>query len=219
MAYGPPPQQPGAWQQQPQNQPWQQSGRDWQQPSPQSWQQPPAGQPGPGQPGSGQPGPGQAGLGQSGFGQPGGQAWQQQQPPAGAVQSGWQSAPPAAAPPTTAPPEPEHYGEIGYDEMTWALMAYIGQFLVSVIAPAVVYLGKARHPFVRRHAAQGLNMGIASAAVWALGGLISLMFPAILWLLVLFSGVVMGFLVYAARAANRGEFRQVPVFIAWPLIK
>ncbi|RFU42495.1 DUF4870 domain-containing protein [Actinomadura logoneensis] len=103
--------------------------------------------------------------------------------------------------------------------MTWALMAYIGQFLVAVIAPAAVYLGKARHPFVRRHAAQGLNMGIAGAAVWAVGGLVSLMFPAILWLLVLFSAVIMGFLVYAARAANRGEFRRVPAVIAWPLIK
>ncbi|WP_026411926.1 DUF4870 domain-containing protein [Actinomadura oligospora] len=193
MAYGPPPQQPGAWQQ-PQNQQWQQGGRNWQQPSPQSWQQPPAGQ-------------------------PAAQGWQQ--PPAGAVQGGpqggWQAAPPAALP--AAAPEPEHYGEIGYDEMTWALMAYIGQFLVAVIAPAVVYLGRARHPFVRRHAAQGLNMGIAGAAVWAVGGLVSLALPAILWLLVLFSAVIMGFLVYAARAANRGEFRRVPAFIAWPLIK
>ncbi|MEV5571434.1 DUF4870 domain-containing protein [Spirillospora sp. NPDC052269] len=208
MAYGPPPQQPGAWQQpqnQPQNQQWQQGGRDWQQPSPQSWQQPQGGQQSAGQNWQ-QPQGGQ---------QPAGQGWQQ--PPAGAVQGGpqggWQGAPPAAA------PEPEHYGEIGYDETTWALMAYIGQFLVAVVAPAVVYLGKARHPFVRRHAAQGLNMGIAGAAVWAVGGLISLVFPAILWLLVLFSAVVMVFLVYAARAANRGEFRQVPAVIAWPLIK
>lgn len=197
MAYGPPPQQPGPWQQ-PQNaQQWQQGGRDWQQPSPQSWQQPPAGQ---------------------GVQQPGGQGWQQQQqqqPPAGAVQGAWQG---GGAPPSAAP-QPENYGEIGYDETTWALMAYVGQFLVAAVAPAVVYLGKARHPFVRRHAAQGLNMGIAGAAVWAVGGLVSLVFPAILWLLVLFSGVVMFFLVYAARAANRGEFRAVPPVIAWPLIK
>ncbi|MEV4251945.1 DUF4870 domain-containing protein [Spirillospora sp. NPDC049652] len=210
MAYGPPPQQPGPWQQQPQRgQQWQQGG----QPSPQSWQQPPAGQ-GYQQP-SGQnyqpAGQGYQPSGQ-GYQQPSGQGWQQQ-PPAGAVQGGWQGAPPAAA------PEPEHYGEIGPDEMTWALMAYIGQFLVAAVAPAVVYLGKARHPFVRRHAAQGLNMGIAGVAVWAVGGLVSLLFPAILWLLVLFSAVVMGFLVYAARAANRGEFRRVPAFIAWPLIK
>ncbi|MCP2338802.1 DUF4870 domain-containing protein [Actinomadura rupiterrae] len=203
MAYGPPPQQPGPWQQ-PQNaQQWQQGGRDWQQPSPQSWQQPPAGQ-------GYQPPPGQGYQQQP----PAGQGWQQ--PPAGA-QGGWQGAPPANAP---APaPEPENYGEIGYDETTWALMAYIGQFLVTIVAPAVVYLGKARHPFVRRHAAQGLNMGIASVAVWAVGGLISLLLPAVLWVLVLFSAVEMVFLVYAARAANRGEFRRVPPFIAWPLVK
>ncbi|MFC4906530.1 DUF4870 domain-containing protein [Actinomadura gamaensis] len=210
MAYGPPPQQPGPWQQPRPAQQWQQGGRDWQQPSPQSWQQPPGGQ-GHQPPG----GPGYQQPPNPGYQQPAGQGWQQ--PPAGSGQGGWQGAPPAA-PPASAP-EPAHYGDVSYDEMTWALMAYIGQFLVTVIAPAVVYLGRARHPFVRRHAAQGLNMGIAAVAVWAVGGLISLALPAILWLLVLFSAVVMVFLVYAARAANRGEFRKVPPFIAWPLIK
>ncbi|WP_067791921.1 DUF4870 domain-containing protein [Actinomadura formosensis] len=98
-------------------------------------------------------------------------------------------------------------------------MAYVGQFLVGVIAPAIVYLGKARSPFVRRHAAQGLNMGIAATAVWIVGGLLSLAVEAFIWVPVLFTAAVMVFLVFAGRAANRGEFRRVPAVVAWPLLK
>ena len=150
---------------------------------------------------------------QSPWQQPG-PAWQQpQQPP----QPGgaWQQ--PAQGRGTT--PMPGHYGPVSDDEKTWSLMAYLGQFLVGAIAPAIVYLGKARSPFVRRHAAQGLNMGIAAIAVWIVGGLLALAVDVLIWVPLLFTAAVLFFLVYAARAANRGEFRTVPVVVAWPIVK
>lgn len=201
MAYGPPPspgqgQQPG-WQQQPQQPqqqpPWQQPGNLWQQ-QPQQQQSPQQ--------------------------QPGG-AWQQQpqQPPPQAQQ-------PQVQPQQVQPQQgggtvqmPGHFGPVSDDDKTWSLMAYVGQFLVGAIAPAIVLVGKGRSPFVRKHAAQGLNMGLASVAVWFVFGLLSLAVEALIWVPLLFTAVVMFFLVYAGRAANRGEFRRVPAAVAWPLLK
>lgn len=133
--------------------------------------------------------------------QPQGAAWQQQAQGRGTAQM------------------PGHHGPVSDDDKTWSLMAYVGQFLVGAIAPAVVYLGKARSPFVRRHAAQGLNMGLAAIAVWIVGGLLSLAVEVFIWVPLLFTAVVMFFLVYAGRAANRGEFRRVPSAVAWPIVK
>ncbi|MBW8483555.1 DUF4870 domain-containing protein [Actinomadura parmotrematis] len=157
---------------------------------------------------------------------PGG--WQQpQQPPAwqqqhdqyrrqGAPQQGgWQQQPPQPQ----RPPAPQHYGPATEDDRSWALMSYIGQFVAGAIAPAVVYLGRARTPFVRRHAAQALNMGIASVAVWVVGLLLMLLMEQLILVAVLYTAVMFAALVWAARAANRGEFRQVPAVLAWPLVK
>lgn len=118
---------------------------------------------------------------------------------------GWQHQPPM--------------GPTSSDDTTWALMAYVGQFLVGAIAPMVVLFGKGRSPFVRRHAAQGLNMGLAAVVVWLVGGLIALKFYPVIWVPLGFTAAVMFYLVYAGRAANRGEFRRVPAFVAWPLLK
>ncbi|MGI5168404.1 DUF4870 domain-containing protein [Spirillospora sp. CA-253888] len=138
-------------------------------------------------------------------------AWQQPPPP----QGGWQQPPPS---PGTAP-MPGHHGPVSDDDKTWALMAYVGQFMIALFAPAIVYVRKGRSPFVRRHAAQGLNMGIASVAVWTVGMLLQMLFEPLIWLPLAFTAAIVFFLVWAARAANRGEFRQVPVFLAWPLVK
>ncbi|MFC6881122.1 MULTISPECIES: DUF4870 domain-containing protein [Actinomadura] len=174
----------------------QQPGRQQQSP----WQQP-------AQPQQGQPGwNGQ--QGQPGWQQPGpSSAWQQ---PSGAYapQGGRNTA-----------QMPGGSGPVDHDDTTWSLMAYVGQFLVGAIAPAIVYFGKARSPFVRRHAAQGLNMGLAAIAVWFVGGLLSLAAEVLIWVPLGFTAAVMFFLVYAARAANRGEFRSVPKVVAWPLLK
>ncbi|TDD76505.1 DUF4870 domain-containing protein [Actinomadura darangshiensis] len=151
--------------------------------------------------------------------QPGNSAWQQPQhgqPQQAQPGPGWQQQQPQGG--GTAQ-MPGHFGPVSDDEKTWSLMAYVGQFLVGAIAPGVVYLGKARSPFVRKHAAQGLNMGIAAIAVWIVGGLLSLAVDFFIWVPLLFTAVVMFFLVYAGRAANRGEFRRVPAVVAWPLLK
>ena len=193
MAYGPPP-SPGQgqqpdWQQQA---PWQQPGNLWQHQPQQQPQQPQQQQPG---------GPGWQQQPQQ---QPGGPAWQQQpqqQPQGGTAEM------------------PGHFGPVADDERTWSLMAYVGQFLIGAAAPAIVLVGKGRSPFVRGHAAQGLNMGLASIAVWFVFGLLSLVAEVLIWVPLLFTAVVMFFLVYAGRAANRGEFRRVPAAVAWPLLK
>ncbi|OLT28961.1 hypothetical protein BJF79_10675 [Actinomadura sp. CNU-125] len=159
-----------------------------------------------------------------GQGQPGQAPWQQ---PGNNWQQGTQQ-PPGAPPPGPRPypgqpprtrPLPGHYGPVGDDERTWSLMAYVGQFLLGAIAPAIVYLGKPRSAFARRHAAQGLNMGLAALAVWIVGGLLSMAVGVLIWVPLAFTAVVMFFLVYAGRAANRGEFRRVPSVVAWPLIR
>ncbi|RFS85903.1 DUF4870 domain-containing protein [Actinomadura spongiicola] len=138
---------------------------------------------------------------------------------------GWQQPPQPQGGGTVQMPEQQfgqqfgQQGPVSNDERTWSLMAYVGQFLVGAIAPAVVYLGKARTPFVRKHAVQGLNMALAAIAVWIVGGLLSLAVDVLIWVPLLFTAVVMFFLVYAGRAANRGEFRRVPAVVAWPLLK
>ncbi|TDB85376.1 DUF4870 domain-containing protein [Actinomadura sp. KC216] len=138
-----------------------------------------------------------------------------QQQPGGGAPGGWQQQPQGGH---TAQ-IPGHFGPVTDDERTWSLMAYVGQFLVSAIAPAIVYVGKARSPFARKHAVQGLNMSLASIAVWFVFGLLSLAIEVLIWVPLLFTAVVMFFLVYAGRAANRGEFRRVPSAVAWPLLK
>ncbi|MER7545824.1 DUF4870 domain-containing protein [Actinomadura sp.] len=114
---------------------------------------------------------------------------------------------------------PGHYGPVSHDDRTWSLMAYVGQFLVGAVAPAIVFFGKPGSPFVRRHAAQGLNMGIAAITVWFVFGPLSLLVDFFIWVPLLFTAAVMFFLVYAGRAANRGEFRRVPAVVAWPILK
>lgn len=166
-------------------------------------------------PGQGQPGSAWQQPQQTPWQQPGNNAWQQSPQPQQQHNAAWQQ--PQQGGGTVQ--IPGHYGPVSDDDKTWSLMAYVGQFLVGVIAPVIVYLGKAQSPFVRRHAAQGLNMGIAATAVWIVGGLLSLAVEVLIWVPVLFTAAVMVFLVFAGRAANRGEFRRVPAVVAWPLLK
>ncbi|TDB96544.1 DUF4870 domain-containing protein [Actinomadura sp. 7K534] len=167
------------------------------------------------------PSPGQGQPQQAPWQQPG-NLWQQPQQPHQAPQQPHQQPGPAWQQPQpggSTAQMPGNYGPVSDDEKTWSLMAYVGQFLVGAIAPAIVYVGKARSPFVRRHAVQGLNMGIAAIAVWFVAGLLSLAVEVLIWVPLLFTAAVMFFLVFAARAANRGEFRRVPPAVAWPLLK
>ena len=130
--------------------------------------------------------------------------------------------PPAGhRPPQTLqlPPGYRHVGPPTHDDRTWALSAYLGQFLLAFVAPGIVYLVKARSPFVRRHAAQGLNFGLTAAAVWLVGSLLALGSLTLLWFPALFSLLSLAFLIKAAMAANQGAWYQAPRFVAWPLVK
>ncbi|REE99289.1 DUF4870 domain-containing protein [Thermomonospora umbrina] len=180
------------------------------------------------------PGPGR----QPGYGQQG--PWQQQ-PPAGPYgpNPGYgpqgpgpqpQGPPPAPQGPQGPQPGPQGYGLGGptrqaplgpptQDEQNWALMAYLGQFLASAIAPGVILVVKGRSPFVRRHAVQGLNMAIGAVAVWVVGILLIQFMDALAVLPLGYTALVMYFLVRASIAVNRGEFTRVPGFVAWPLLK
>jgi uncharacterized membrane protein len=165
-----------------------------------------------------QPGPWQQPPQQQQWQQPHQQAPQQwQQSP---QQQGWQQPPPQQQPGwQPQPPPPVDQGPADAHELNWALMAYIGQFVIGALAPAIVYFGRIRSPFVRRHAAQGLNMGVAGAVVWIVGLLLSQLIGILVWIPVIFTAALFVFLVYAGRAANKGEFRRVPAVLAWPLLK
>jgi uncharacterized Tic20 family protein len=117
------------------------------------------------------------------------------------------------------PPDYRHAGPPSHDDRTWALGAYLGQFIIGIVAPGIVYLVKGRSPFVRRHAAQGLNLGITSIGVWLAGGLLSLITFKLLWIPAIFSLVSLAFLIKAAMAANRSDWYRMPKFVAWPLVK
>jgi uncharacterized membrane protein len=140
-------------------------------------------------------------------------------PPPGPAPGQYGPPQPAPAPQQGPPPRGPLPGPSSGDDTTWALMAYVGQFLIGAVAPTIVFFGKGRSPFVRWHAAQGLNMGLAAIAVWLVGGLISLAVDPFIWVPLVFTAAVMFYLVYAGRAANRGEYRRVPSPIAWPLLK
>jgi uncharacterized Tic20 family protein len=106
-------------------------------------------------------------------------------------------------------------------DTSWALMAYLGQFLVGVIAPVVVYMVKHRSSrFLAFHTTQALNVAVAAMIVavpfFLLGAFVSDVFFAP-WLI--YVGVVMFFLVKAGQAVTRAERYDIPTFVAWPLLK
>ncbi|HEY6478800.1 MAG TPA: DUF4870 domain-containing protein [Streptosporangiaceae bacterium] len=113
------------------------------------------------------------------------------------------------------------------DDRTWVMLGYLLTFVGGFFAPLVVYLVKKdQSPFVRHHAAQGLNLAltwgiysiglfvlaiVAAAASHGLGLLLFLLyFPLGITFCV--------FLIVAAVAANRFEFYRVPAWACLPLV-
>jgi uncharacterized membrane protein len=109
--------------------------------------------------------------------------------------------------------------EPSQSDLTWALMAYLGMFVLSVIAPAIVLLGRPGSRFVRRHAVQALNLGLSVLAVWVAGLLLSMAASVAIWLPILFTVAATVSLIRAAMAANRMDFHAVPVALAWPMVR
>lgn len=108
-------------------------------------------------------------------------------------------------------------------------VSYLGVILLGPVVPLAIYLTR-RHtsPFVRRHAAQALNLAltwllyaISGAIVGALlnfdntRAALGVMVP----LAVAGWGVMLAQLVPAAATASRGGFRQIPAWACTPMVK
>jgi uncharacterized Tic20 family protein len=195
-----------------------------------------------GQPQYGPPPHGQP-YGQQHYGQqPYGQQHYGQQPygqqPYGQQYGGQQYGAAYAPPPGQGYQQPGYQGAVqgmpGYypqqsqsDDRTWAMLAYLLNFVAGIIAPLVIYLVKRdRSPFVRFHAAQSLNLSITCAIysislfVLALvAGAVSHGLGFLLVLLYFPLGVI--FVIYvimAAVAANRYENYQAPSWLCLKLV-
>lgn len=145
--------------------------------------------------------------------------------------------PPAYPMPYGGPPMPPAYGGYGPppgmagpgitapDDSTWALMAYVGQFIIGFIAPLIVYLSrKDQSPFVRAHAVQALNLAITSFIVVFGGmviGFVTVFFGFIVTLpVMLVYGVAhLIYLILAAIKAGQSQPYQIPTWLCWPMIR
>src|SRR5512139_299245 len=114
-----------------------------------------------------------------------------------------------------APSAPTPDGRPSHNDRSWALMAYLGQLFVGFVAPGIVYLARGRSPFVRAHAAQGLNLGIAMTVGWVVGWLLSSLATSILWVPVGYTALGIFFMIKSAMAANQGGWYRSPAVMAW----
>lgn len=145
--------------------------------------------------------------------------------------------PPYPPPPGYGPYPPPYgvqpYGAPGYpqngitssEDTTWAMLAYLGQFLISFIAPLIVYVArKDQSPFCRFHGAQALNLAITDFIVVIGGiilGLVTLGFGFIITFPAMLVYGITGFvyLIIATVKANQGEMYVIPKWLAWPMVK
>jgi uncharacterized Tic20 family protein len=147
-------------------------------------------------------------------------------PPPGYQQPGY---PPAGYQPAPGAPGgwPQPPGVPVSDDRTWAMLGYLLTFVGGFLAPLIVYLVKKdQSPFVRYHAAQGLNLALTSA-IYSIGlFVLALVAGAVshglgLLLVLLYFPLGIAFIVYlivAAVAANRFELYRVPAWACLPLV-
>jgi uncharacterized Tic20 family protein len=138
--------------------------------------------------------------------------------------------PPYGPPPYGPPPQyPQQQGITSPDDHTWSLMAYVGQLVVGIIAPLIVYFSrKDESPFVRFHGAQALNLALTYLLVFlaAIGiGVVSylagqpiILVPAFL-LIFVFAILHFIFLIVGAVKAGRREMYRLPAFVCWPMVR
>jgi Domain of unknown function (DUF4870) len=111
----------------------------------------------------------------------------------------------------------------------WATACYLGAIFFWLLAPLVIYLAWGKKSiFIRSHAAQAFNL-TATATLFAvsgaiIGGLLSLDSPKAALFIVgplLFAlwVVVLRYLIQAASAASRGNFRELPSWICVPMLQ
>ncbi|MQY02745.1 DUF4870 domain-containing protein [Actinomadura macrotermitis] len=105
------------------------------------------------------------------------------------------------------------------DERTWGLLCHLGQFLVGLLAPLIVYLTKKdESPFLRHHGAQGLNFAVTQLVYFVVNFILIFLIIGIFTMIALAIAQVV-FLILAAVAANRGEWYTFPSFMAWPMFR
>jgi hypothetical protein len=107
------------------------------------------------------------------------------------------------------------------------MLGYLLTFVGGFIAPLIVYLAKKdQSPFVRHHAAQGLNLAL-TWAIYSIGLFVLAIVAAavshglglLLFLLYFPLGIsFFVFLIVAAVAANRFELYRVPAWACLPLV-
>ncbi len=130
----------------------------------------------------------------------------------------------ASQPSRALPPGPPRQ-----QEQTLSVLCYLGAIFLGPVPPLIVYLRRRRDsPFVRRHAAQALNValtwllyavsGAIAGALLALSSVnttLAIMVPvtAAAWLIMLAQ------LIRGAVTASRGGFREMPAWICSPLVR
>jgi uncharacterized Tic20 family protein len=116
-------------------------------------------------------------------------------------------------------PTAEVVPDISEHARRWAMLSYLGVPFLNLVLPLGIYLAKRRTPFVRVHAAQALNVSITvllyNISALILSGLLALdTIEVAVWIVApLLAGVwlaALAYLVLAAAAAGRGEYRQIP---------
>ena len=108
------------------------------------------------------------------------------------------------------------------------MVAYLGAPFLSFLPPLAVYLTMRRSPFVRRHAAQALNLSITvllyNISALILGGLLALDTVQVALLIVtpLVAGtwlVALVHLIRAAIAADVGGYYEIPGWMCATLVR
>jgi uncharacterized membrane protein len=121
---------------------------------------------------------------------------------------------------TRQPPEAEE---------RWAALSYLGAIFLVPVIPLTVYLARRHRPaFLRSHLVQALNAAL-TCLLWALSGtiigaLLAFNSPGDALLIMVPVGVIgwlimLTYLVRAAAAASRGQFRQLPTWICTPMVR
>jgi hypothetical protein len=111
----------------------------------------------------------------------------------------------------------------------WAALSYLGAIFLGPVIPLAVYLARGRRSaFLHSHLVQALNAAL-TCLLWALSGAITgalLAFnnPGDALLIMVPAGVIgwlimLTYLVRAAAAASRGQFRQLPSWICTPMVR
>ena len=109
-----------------------------------------------------------------------------------------------------------------------AALGYFGVIFLGPVVPLVLYLTRRTSPFVRRHAAQALNValtfllyGVSGSIIGALLALDNVRNALLVMVPIAIVGwAIMAMqLLPAAASASRGGFRQLPGWICTVLVK